>query len=41
MQFFTKDSKNEDFNFVTGSRMREMAKLNINPPQGFMSEAGW
>jgi 3'-phosphoadenosine 5'-phosphosulfate synthase len=41
MAFLTKDSNNADFDFVSGSRMREMAKTNISPPQGFMSPAGW
>lgn len=31
----------EDFEFISGSRMRQMAKDGIEPPKGFMSPAGW
>ena len=31
----------EDFEFISGSRMRQMAKDGENPPAGFMSPAGW
>jgi len=41
MEFFGPGSKNEDFDFVSGSRMRSMAKNNENPPTGFMSQKGW
>jgi hypothetical protein len=30
-----------DFENISGSRMREMAKNNEALPKGFMSEAGW
>lgn len=31
----------EDFEFISGSRMRAMAKAGENPPSGFMSVKGW
>ena len=31
----------EDFEFISGSRMRAMAKAGETPPPGFMSPAGW
>jgi len=31
----------EDFDFISGSRMRQMAKDGENPPDGFMSQKGW
>jgi len=31
----------ENFEFISGSRMRQMAKDGENPPSGFMSPAGW
>jgi len=31
----------EDFEFISGSRMRQMAKDGENPPSGFMSQKGW
>lgn len=31
----------EDFDFISGSRMRQMAKDGVLPPPGFMSPAGW
>jgi hypothetical protein len=30
-----------DFENISGSRMREMAKNNEPLPKGFMSEGGW
>lgn len=29
------------FDFVSGTRMRTMAKNNEEPPKGFMSPKGW
>jgi len=37
MEWFGPGSKNEDFDFISGTRMRNMAKNNENPPVGFMS----
>ena len=31
----------EDFEFISGSRMRAMAKSGETPPPGFMSQKGW
>ena len=41
MEFFGPGSNNDDFDFISGTRMRNMAKNNENPPQGFMSQKGW
>lgn len=42
MEFFDpKSSNKDDFDFISGSRMRSMAKNNEEPPAGFMSPAGW
>jgi len=37
MEFFGPQSKNEDFDFISGTRMRTMAKNNEAAPEGFMS----
>lgn len=34
-------SKPADFDFISGSRMRQMARDNVQPPNGFMSPGGW
>lgn len=39
--FFPGQSKGEDFDFISGSRMRAMAKDGTTPPDGFMSPKGW
>jgi 3'-phosphoadenosine 5'-phosphosulfate synthase len=42
MEFFGGPGCNkEDFEFISGSRMRAMAKNNESLPPGFMSEKGW
>jgi 3'-phosphoadenosine 5'-phosphosulfate synthase len=41
MEFLGPQSKNEDYEFISGTRMRTMAKNNENPPAGFMSQKGW
>ena len=42
MEFFGGPGCNkEDFEFISGSRMRAMAKAGETPPAGFMSEKGW
>ena len=42
MEFFGGPGCNkEDFEFISGSRMRQMARDGENPPPGFMSPAGW
>jgi 3'-phosphoadenosine 5'-phosphosulfate synthase len=41
MEFLGPQSKNEDYDFISGTRMRNMAKNNENPPAGFMSQGGW
>lgn len=41
MEFFGPGSNNDDFDFISGSRMRAMAKNNEDLPKGFMSQKGW
>ena len=42
MEFFGGPGCNKaDFEFISGSRMRQMARDGENPPPGFMSPAGW
>jgi 3'-phosphoadenosine 5'-phosphosulfate synthase len=42
MEFFNPQAANaKDFEFISGSRMRQMAKDGVNPPSGFMSQKGW
>jgi 3'-phosphoadenosine 5'-phosphosulfate synthase len=41
MEFLDKNSNNDDYDFISGTRMRTMAKNNENPPDGFMSQKGW
>lgn len=41
MDFVGPNSNNADFDFISGTRMRTMAKNNEYPPDGFMSKNGW
>jgi len=42
MEFFGGPGCNkDDFEFISGSRMRQMAKDGVEPPSGFMSPNGW
>ena len=42
MEFFGGPGCNKaDFDFISGSRMRQMARDGETPPPGFMSPAGW
>jgi len=42
MEFFNPPASNAaDFDFISGSRMRKMAKDGEALPPGFMSEKGW
>ena len=34
-------AKKEDFIFISGTKMRSMAREGVEPPDGFMSPAGW
>jgi len=36
MEFFGNNSNKDDFDFISGTRMRTMAKNQENPPPGFM-----
>lgn len=40
MTFFDENRK-EDFEWISGTKMRAMAKAGINPPNGFMEERAW
>ncbi|KAK0161110.1 hypothetical protein PV327_009623 [Microctonus hyperodae] len=40
MAFFNPDKK-DDFDFISGTRMRNLAKSGENPPDGFMSPKAW
>ena len=40
MEFF--DSKfKEDFDFISGTRMRKLAREGVDPPAGFMAPLAW
>lgn len=41
MEFVPAGGNNADFDFISGSRMRQMAKDGEALPPGFMSEKGW
>jgi 3'-phosphoadenosine 5'-phosphosulfate synthase len=43
MEFFglPTSAPKEDFNFISGSKMRKMAAEGTEQPEGFMSPAGW
>jgi len=41
MEFFDQAANKEDFDFISGSRMRAMAKAGETPPPGFMGPKGW
>ena len=40
MDFFDPTRK-EDFDFISGTRMRALAKDGVQPPDGFMAPAAW
>lgn len=40
MEYFDPDNK-DDYENISGSRMREMAREGIKPPVGFMDPSGW
>lgn len=41
MVFETEDSNPEDFERISGTRMRNMARNGEEPPEGFMSTSAW
>lgn len=41
MEFVLPGMNNADFDFISGSRMRQMAKEGLALPPGFMSVGGW
>jgi len=40
MAFFN-PSKAADFEFISGSKMRKLARDGDTPPEGFMNPKGW
>ncbi|XP_067100474.1 bifunctional 3'-phosphoadenosine 5'-phosphosulfate synthase 2b [Osmerus mordax] len=40
MDFYDKD-KHEDFEFISGTKMRRLARSGENPPDGFMAMKAW
>ena len=40
MMFFNPAIK-EEFEFISGSRMRQLARDGLDPPEGFMNQNGW
>jgi len=40
MDFFD-PQKREDFEFISGTKMRKMAREGISPPEGFMAPKAW
>ena len=38
---FFDDSRKEDFDFISGTRMRTLARTGQLPPDGFMVPAAW
>ncbi len=41
MEFFGPGCNKDDFDFISGTRMRQMAKDGVPPPPGFMGPKGW
>ena len=40
MDFFDPEKK-DDFMFISGTKMRALARAGDNPPPGFMAPAAW
>jgi 3'-phosphoadenosine 5'-phosphosulfate synthase len=40
MAFFD-PKRREDFDFISGTRMRKLAREGQTPPEGFMAPAAW
>lgn len=40
MAFFD-EKRREDFEWISGTKMRAMAKAGVDPPTGFMEERAW
>ena len=34
-------NRKEDFEFISGTKMRYLARNNLNPPDGFMAPSAW
>lgn len=41
MELLESDSKPEDYEHISGSRMRQMARDGLNPPKAFMNSKAW
>ena len=40
MEFFNPEQK-DDFDFISGTRMRKLAREGADPPHGFMAPKAW
>lgn len=40
MDYFSPENK-DDFDMISGGRMRELARNGEEPPKGFMDPKGW
>jgi len=40
MDYFNPENK-DDFDMISGGRMRELARTGSQPPNGFMDPKGW
>lgn len=40
MEFYDPEQK-EDFDFISGTKMRKFAREGVTPPQGFMAPKAW
>ena len=40
MDFFDPENK-DDFMFISGTKMRGMAREGVDPPSGFMAPSAW
>lgn len=40
MAFF-EPSRKDDFEFISGTKMRNLARNNVDPPTGFMEPKAW
>jgi 3'-phosphoadenosine 5'-phosphosulfate synthase len=41
MEFIGPESNNAEYEFISINKMKNMAKNNENPPEGFMSHTSW
>lgn len=41
MEFIGHSFNNADYEFISVTKMKNMAKNNENPPKGFISQSSW